>query len=136
MAFPPRYIPPLGPPKPTAREQALADWRRADLAPLEKARAKSAKPISQVMPKVLEKAQFEQRLAESQILKVWNHLMDPQVAQHAQPVGLKKGTLFVNVDSHTWLDEIVRYRRREILERLRHSFGVDMIKKISFRVGG
>ena len=70
-----------------------------------------------------------------EILKVWNNLMDPMVAQHAKPVGIAKGTLFVAVDSNVWLDEIVRYRRREILQRLRHAFGPDLIQKISFRVG-
>jgi len=34
-----------------------------------------------------------------------------------------------------WLDEIVRYRRKEILDRLQHSFGRDFIARISFRVG-
>jgi len=52
-----------------------------------------------------------------------------------QPAGLRKGTLFVNVDSSVWLSEIVRYRRKEILDRLQHSFGREIIKKISFRVG-
>ena len=45
------------------------------------------------------------------------------------------GTLFVNVDSNVWLSEIVRYRRKEILDRLQHSFGRKMIQKISWRVG-
>ena len=45
------------------------------------------------------------------------------------------GTLFVAVDSNVWLSEIVRYRRKEILDRLQHSFGRDYIGKISFRVG-
>ena len=49
--------------------------------------------------------------------------------------GLRKGTLFVTVDSSVWLSEIVRYRRKEILDRLQHSFGRDFITKISFRVG-
>jgi hypothetical protein len=39
------------------------------------------------------------------------------------------------VDSSVWLDEIVRYRRREILERLQNSFGRELIRKISFRLG-
>ena len=54
---------------------------------------------------------------------------------HAQPAGIRRGTLFVNVDSSVWLDEIVRYRRREILERLQNSFGRELIRRISFRVG-
>ena len=49
--------------------------------------------------------------------------------------GLHKGTLFVAVDSSVWLSEIVRYHRKEILARLQHSFGRDIIKKISFRPG-
>jgi glycosyltransferase involved in cell wall biosynthesis len=53
----------------------------------------------------------------------------------AQPAGLVRGTLFVNVDSSTWLSEIVRYRRHEILERLQLAVGKAMVQKISFRVG-
>jgi predicted nucleic acid-binding Zn ribbon protein len=59
---------------------------------------------------------------------------DPNIVAHAQPTGLRKGTLFVTVDSSVWLSEIVRYRRKEILERLQHSFGRDLIARISFRV--
>jgi predicted nucleic acid-binding Zn ribbon protein len=69
------------------------------------------------------------------VVKVWNNLLDPNIAAHAQPTGLRKGTLFVTVDSSVWLSEIVRYRRKEILDRLQHSFSRDFIAKISFRVG-
>jgi hypothetical protein len=41
----------------------------------------------------------------------------------------------VNVDNSAWLDEIVRYRRREILSRLQNAFGPDLIQRISFRIG-
>ena len=78
---------------------------------------------------------IEQRRGEVEVVKVWNHLIDPNIVAHAQPVGLRKGTLFVNVDSSVWLSEIVRYRRKEILDRLQHSFGREMIARISFRVG-
>ena len=50
-------------------------------------------------------------------------------------MGLKNGTLFVNVDSSVWLSEIVRYRRKEILARLQHGFGREVIARISFRIG-
>jgi predicted nucleic acid-binding Zn ribbon protein len=78
---------------------------------------------------------MDRRRAEVEIVRVWNHLIDPQVTAHAQPTGINKGTLFVTVDSNVWLNEIVRYRRKEILDRLQHSFGREMISKISFRVG-
>lgn len=110
-------------------------WRGVDVHPLEKALAKTARPISDVMPQIIKELRLERRQAETEIVKVWGHLMDPNIAAHAQPTGLHNGTLFVTVDSSVWLDEIVRYRRREILQRLQHSFGSELIKKISFRVG-
>jgi hypothetical protein len=119
----------------SSRQRVLSQWRGVDLAPLEKAQAMIAKPASTFIPKVLTDYRVEGRRGEVEIVKVWNSLVDPNIAAHAQPVGLRNGTLFVNVDSSVWLSEIVRYRRKEILERLQHSFGAEVIKKISFRVG-
>ncbi len=127
-------MPALGPPRLDARERALAQWRGLHLGPIEKSRAATARPASNVLPKVLADLRIDKRQAEAEVVKVWNHLLDPNIVAHAQPVGLRKGTLFVSVDSSAWLSEIVRWRRREILERLQHSFGHDLIKKISFRV--
>ena len=106
-----------------------------DLAPLERAQALRAKPASAVLPRVLSDLRIDRRRAEAEVVKVWNNLLDPDIVAHAQPTGLRKGTLFVTVDSSVWLSEIVRYRRKEILDRLQHSFGRDLIAKISFRVG-
>ena len=110
----------------------LAQWRRVDVVPIEKGslRAKSA---GDVMPRLLKDLRIDRRQSEAEIVKVWNEALDPQTVKHAQPTGLRNGTLFVAVDSNTWLDELVRYRRKEILERLQHSFGKDLIARISFR---
>ena len=132
---PPRRVPPLGPGKMTARQRVMAQWRGVDLAPLERAKTLCAKPASAVMPRVLSDLRIDRRRAEAEVVKVWNNLLDPGVVAHAQPTGLRKGTLFVTVDSSVWLSEIVRYRRKEILDRLQHSFGRDFIAKISYRVG-
>jgi predicted nucleic acid-binding Zn ribbon protein len=135
MPFPPRRIPPLGPGKISSRQRVFAQWRGVDLAPLEKAQARQARPARDVMPRVLSELGIDRRCAEAEVVKVWNNLLDPNIIAHAQPTGLRKGTLFVTVDSSVWLSEIVRYRRKEILDRLQHSFGRDFISRISFRVG-
>jgi len=119
----------------TARDQALAEWRRWDWRAAEETRRPSARPASDVMPVVLAALRMDRRQSEAEILKVWNHQIDPNITAHAQPTGIRKGTLFVIVDSSTWLSEIVRYRRHEILERLQNSFGRELISKISFRAG-
>ena len=135
MLRPPRFIPPLGAPKTSARQRALSSLRGIDLEPLERIRERSAKPVGEVMPQILSKIRMEKRQGETEILRVWQHLIDPTITAHAQPTGINKGTLFVTVDSSVWLDEIVRYRRKEILNRLQLSFGRELIQRISFRVG-
>lgn len=135
QVWPSRWLPPLGPPKPSAQQRVLAQWRGLDLIPLEKGTRSSARPAGALLPGVLKTLRLDQRRAEAEILKVWNHLLDPIMTAHAQPTGLHKGTLFVTVDNSVWLSEIVRYRRKEILDRLQHSFGRELIARISFRIG-
>ncbi|MFT4586767.1 MAG: hypothetical protein ACI9VS_002479 [Candidatus Binatia bacterium] len=118
-----------------ARQRALRQWRRVDLDPLEKARALSARSAGALMPRVMKTLGLDRRRAEAEIVRVWKDLIDPEVTAHAQPVNLHKGTLFVNVDSPVWKDEITRYRRHDILRRMQSSFGREAIKRISFRIG-
>jgi predicted nucleic acid-binding Zn ribbon protein len=135
LPLPPRRIPPLGPPRATPRQRVFAQWRGIDLTPLEKAKTTRVQTMGTLMPSVLSGLRMDARRAEAEVVKVWNNLLDPIIIAHAQPTGIRKGTLFVTVDSSVWLSEIVRYRRKEILTRLQHSFGRDFIARISFRVG-
>jgi predicted nucleic acid-binding Zn ribbon protein len=118
---------------PQARRQALAQWRRIDMAPLEQAASLRVRPLAQLVPHVLKGMGLDQRRANAEILRVWQQSIDPTITAHAHPTGLRRGTLFVSVDSNVWLSEIVRYRYQEILTRLQHSFGEDLITRISFR---
>jgi predicted nucleic acid-binding Zn ribbon protein len=118
-----------------AREKVLTQWRGVDLTPMEIARSSRARAAAALVPNLLKDLRMDARQGEAEIVKVWNSLLDPVVTAHAQPAGVRNGTLFVNVDSNVWLSEIVRYRRKEILDRLQHSFGRKLIQKISFRVG-
>jgi len=110
-------------------------WHGVDLQPLEKARTLRAVPASAVLPRVLSEMRLDRRQSDAEVVKVWNQLLDPLIVAHAQPTGLHKGTLFITVDSSVWLSELVRYRRREILDRLQQSFGRDLVARLSFRVG-
>ena len=126
-------MPALGAPRLTSKEQVVAAWRGVDLSAAEKSRP--IKTMEDVMPGIVKKLRLDQRRGEAEIVRVWNSIMDPNIAAHAKPDRLVNRTLCVVVDSNTWLDEIVRYRRREILDRLHHSFGRELVTKISFRLG-
>jgi len=118
-----------------ASKQVLDQWNRVDTEDQEKLRTFRPKSSNDLVNKALEILRLDQRSSETQILKAWNHLIDPTLTAHAQPVGIRKGTLFVHVDNSVWLSEIVRYRREEILERLQTCFGKEMIQRISYRIG-
>ena len=133
MRRPFRFMPPRGPEPLNPKERVLAEWRRVDLSAAE--RSRPIKTMDDVMPGVVKKLRLDQRRAEAEIVRVWNSIMDPNVAAHAKPDRMVNRTLCVVVDSNVWLDEIVRYRRKEILDRLHHSFGPELVKKISFRLG-
>jgi predicted nucleic acid-binding Zn ribbon protein len=130
-----RIIPARGPGKRMACERILAQWRGIEVAALENAKPTRTKPVSAIMPNVLKELGMDRRRVEAELVKVWNHLLDGNIVAHAQPTGFRNGTLFVTVDSSVWLSEIVRYRRKEILDCLRHSFGKEFIARISFRLG-
>ena len=118
-----------------AARRVLAAWRGIALTEQEHARAARASSAGNLMPALLKRLGLDQRRREAEVAKVWKNLIDPSVTAHAQPAGIRKGTLFVDVDSNVWLSEIVRYRRQEILQRLQHAFGKEFIARISFRVG-
>ncbi|MCP5515983.1 MAG: DUF721 domain-containing protein [Verrucomicrobiales bacterium] len=131
--FRPRRI--SGPPPPDDRRSVLAAWRRVDLTPLEIEAANVARSVADLVPATLQRYAIERKRTHAEVVRVWSQLLDPTLTSHAKPGGLRNGTLFVIVDSSAWLDEIVRYRRREILDRLQHAFGRETIRAISFRVG-
>jgi len=123
------------PKKVSSRQRVLAQWRGVDLAPIETAKAVRARGADKIVSNVLGNLKMDSRRAEIEIVKAWNSLLDPDIVAHAQPASLHKGTLFVTVDSSAWLSEIVRYRRKEILNRLQLTFGTSVIQKISYRAG-
>lgn len=115
------------------KELVLREWRGVDLVPEEIAWQIKARTPEQLMPQVLRHIRLDRRRNEAEIVHVWNNIVNPKVAAHAQPTGLVKGTLFVTVDSSVWMDEIMRFHRHDILKRLQTTFGSETVAKISFR---
>jgi len=72
---PPRFVPPLGPPRATTRQRALAELHGIDLRPLERIRERDAKPAAEFMPQILTKLRMEKRQGEAEIARVWRHLI-------------------------------------------------------------
>lgn len=113
----------------------MAAWRGVDLSDAEALRRYRPKTAASLTKGLVERLNLSQKQSDTEIPKVWASAIDPRITAHAQPTGLRNGTLFVTVDNNVWLHEIIRYHKREILSRLQTSFGKQKIQKISFRLG-
>ena len=92
-------------------------------------------PIGDIIPRVIAKMGLTQKVKQAEIIKDWDKIVGKTVARHCRPVSLNKCYLTVNVDSSPWLNELKRYSKDTILQKLKDKMGRRMIKDIRFRIG-
>ena len=108
--------------QPYANHQAAADRPAAD-------------PLGALIPHVMKGLGLEQRLQESQVFSQWLRLVGRDIAQHARPVSLKKGLLVVFVDHPIWLQELARYHKPLLLQKIHAVVGKHAVRDLVFRIG-
>ena len=92
-------------------------------------------PASQLVPQVMKKLGLEQRLQQSQVFFLWPEIVGSDVARHAQPVSLRNGLLVVTVDHPVWLQELSRYHKPLMLQKVQERIGKKAVRDICFRIG-
>lgn len=117
---------------PALRTQVLREWR--PFAPLENP-AKPAPRLDQLVPKVVKGLGLEQRLQESQVFFHWADIVGKDIASHAQPVSLRNKLLVIAVDHPGWLQELSRYHKPLLLQKVRGRIGQTAVRDIVFRIG-
>ena len=119
---------------PAWRSQVLREWRPlytgAD-APV----AQPDNSTNKLVPVVMKRLGLEQRLQQSQVFFLWPHIVGSDIARHAQPVSLRNGLLIVAVDHPVWLQELSRYHKPLIVQRVQDRVGKKAIRDIAFRIG-
>ena len=119
---------------PALRAQVLREWRpfSGDAAALG---PRPANPTNKLVPLVMKQLGLEQRLQQSQVFYLWPNIVGSDIARHAQPVSLRNGLLVVAVDHSTWLDQLRRYCKAEILQKVHECIGKKAVREICFRIG-
>ncbi|HUJ10086.1 MAG TPA: DUF721 domain-containing protein [Verrucomicrobiae bacterium] len=117
---------------PALRRQVLHEWQ-----PLSSDVWASfpARSTDQLVPRVMKKLGLEQRLQQSQVFYLWPSIVGSDIARHAQPVSLKNRLLIVAVDHPVWLQELSRYHKPLILQRVQERVGPKTVRDIVFRIG-
>ena len=119
---------------PALRTKVLREWRPfgPDANPLG---ARPAHSTDKLVPLVMKRLGLEQRLQVSQVFYLWPSIVGSDIARHAQPVSLRNGFLIVAVDHPVWLQELARYHKPLILQKVQERVGKKTVRDIVFRIG-
>lgn len=93
----------------------------------------SVEKISTILKRVIKKSHL-QKMKEASIKMGWEGLVGKEVAKHTVPAFLKKGILFINVDSSAWAYELSTHLKGIILKNITEGVGEGIVKDILFKV--
>lgn len=93
----------------------------------------SAESISTILKRVIKKGHLS-KMKEASIKMGWDGFVGKEVARHTAPAFLKKGILFVQVDSSAWAYELSTHLKSIILKNINEGMGEDLVKDIHFKV--
>ena len=85
---------------------------------------------AEVLPKLLKNLGLTERMWQDTLVDDWHGLVGAQVAKHARPGRLERGTLYVYVTHSIWLSELQRNGQKQILANLQEKYGNKEIKRI------
>lgn len=117
--------------------QRLAESRRRARSGRGRRRGGADEPrqLRGMVDGLLEKWGLADAVARAQLFEGWEDRVGPRVAERARPVGFDEGTLFVEVESASWLSEL-QMMKRQILERINAGRTRGRVEKIVFVQGG
>ncbi|MEA3368835.1 MAG: DUF721 domain-containing protein [Candidatus Ratteibacteria bacterium] len=95
----------------------------------------SVEKIDKVLKRAFENLGMEKRLKEGRVLGAWDKLVGEQIARHAQPLGIKRKKLFVQVDNSNWVYQLTLHHKIDILDKLNQEAEEPLIRDIHFKLG-
>ena len=119
---------------PDLRTRVLREWQPFGADP-QLSPPDAARPTTRLVPQLMKKLGLEQRLQQSQVFFLWPNIVGADIARHAQPVSLRNGILVIAVDHPVWLQELSRYHKQLILQKVWSSVGKKAVREITFRIG-
>ncbi|MBM4271105.1 MAG: DUF721 domain-containing protein [Deltaproteobacteria bacterium] len=99
-------------------------------------RSQSAKlqHLGDILQTILQKHKIFIRSEETHLSDTWNRAVGPQIAAQTRPARIKKNTLFVNVSTSIWMQQL-HFLKEEIMEKYNLQSGREPITNIYFSIG-
>jgi len=91
-------------------------------------------PVSEVLGRVFSRRGIVKKMKEMELLKLWTEVVGKEIDRHTYPFAVRKGKLFVRVDSSGWLAQLT-YLKDKIISEFNKKQRRKTIKDIYFRLG-
>ncbi len=113
------------------RQKVFREWRGY----FEPRKLRETRQAGEVAEQLLEKFGLEERIAEQDITAAWRSVVGDFLADHSQPVRLRRGVLQVRVLQPSVHYELDRKWKPVVLQKLQDRFGHDKIREVRFGLG-
>lgn len=114
--------------------RARVQVERLKIEKYEPAKSDYQGAVGETIPDLMRQMGLADRYWEQALIREWDSLVGKQVAKHARPGRVQRSTLFVFVSNSAWLNELLRYGQKQMLENLQKRFGADRIKTIRLQM--
>jgi predicted nucleic acid-binding Zn ribbon protein len=97
-------------------------------------RQKNLLKMGDFLPKLLKSKKLAVDILDYRITDVWYRAVGPQISAQTIPVKFKNHTLYVNVSTPAWMQQL-HFMKQEILDKVYAEWGNDEIRNIHFAIG-
>jgi predicted nucleic acid-binding Zn ribbon protein len=91
--------------------------------------------LGDVLAAALGRLPEAERLADHAVWAHWDAVVGPTIARHARPERMKRGVLFVAVDSPDWMQEL-QFLKHELRDRLNARLGRAAVRALFIVLSG
>lgn len=88
--------------------------------------------IGDLAAELLKGSGLEAKFWERTLIEEWHDLVGDAIARRARPGQMQRKILTVYVSNAAWLNELARYGKAELLQKLQTRFGPDRIADLRF----
>lgn len=90
-------------------------------------------PLGDALGAFLRKRGLDREVKSQELLSRWGEVVGERIARVAQPSGVARGVLYVEVRSSAWMSELT-LMKSELLRRLNAGAGQGRVERIVFRL--
>jgi predicted nucleic acid-binding Zn ribbon protein len=85
--------------------------------------------VSGVVARLLRGLGLEDAMLGWKAVEQWSDTVGPRIASHTRAVEFRSGTLVVEVEGSTWMQE-VGYLKRDVSRRINAHLGADVVRDV------